>query len=425
MFAKPHMPFPRTDKNTVKRRMTVKLYQKEIEAFYTELENEDSPNFETEIDASTLERVTEGVKDVLMATFPLNTVIDSDNDLFHAGLNSLLAMRVAKCLRSAAEKYNVDKGTKSALGIQLIYANPTINQLAAAFYALVRGAKGSLSDPVEIQKRKMIEYRAQYAANMPQSRYSRQCDISPPSEGSNTTVLLTGSTGSLGSYLLHSLLQQRHITKIYCLNRSPNGLEKQISANGPRGLVTTFPPSRVHFIQADLSKPSFGLQESQYSSLLRETTHIIHNAWPVNFNLDITSFEPHIRGVRNMVDFCVNSPCTPSLFFVSTVATVGHLGDVAKDDRAVPETMTDVLTTIHGGYGASKQVSELILRDAAEKAGVDVTVCRVGQISGPVRRGRLGMWSKTEWFPTVSYFLSPLPSCTPRRYYYRTNKIFQ
>ncbi|KAL8750325.1 MAG: hypothetical protein Q9184_006462, partial [Pyrenodesmia sp. 2 TL-2023] len=137
-------------------------------------------------------------------------------------------------------------------------------------------------------------------------------------------------------------------------------------------------------------------------------THIIHCQWPVNFNLNITSFEPHIRGVRHLVDFSLSSRLGPSLFFVSSVATVIHL----RDGSDVPEAPVDVLTTNYGGYGASKQVSELILQDAYERSGVNATICRVGQVAGPVLRPE-GMWSKQEWVPTIiasSKYLGLLPS---------------
>jgi len=127
------------------------------------------------------------------------------------------------------------------------------------------------------------------------------------------------------------------------------------------------------------------------------------NQWPVNFNYELTSFEPHIRGVRHLIDFSLNSERAASLFFISTVSTVSHL----TPNCAVPEAPNNVLTTALGGYGSSKQVCELILQDASEKSGVDPVVCRVGQIAGPVLSAEKGMWAKQEWIPTVCYPQTP------------------
>jgi thioester reductase-like protein len=90
------------------------------------------------------------------------------------------------------------------------------------------------------------------------------------------TVILTGSTGSLGSYLLDSLVRQEHIRKIYCLNRAEDGLAKQKIASGDRGLDTAaWGTDRVEFLHVDLSQPIFGLTRKKYPQLLQETTHII------------------------------------------------------------------------------------------------------------------------------------------------------
>lgn len=98
-----------------------------------------------------------------------------------------------------------------------------------------------------------------------------------------------------------------------------------------------------------------------------------------------------------MIDFSLKSERAASLFFISTVSTVSHL----RPDSAVPEAPCSVLTTALGGYGSSKQVCELILQDASERSGMEVVICRVGQIAGPVLSGEKGMWTKQEWIPTV------------------------
>ena len=396
MFTKPNMPFARTDKNTVKRRMTVVLYEKEIEEFYRKLDNGEGASFETEIDATSLETIAQGILDVLAASLPVNVAITSDDDLFHTGLDSVLTIRVARCLRSAAEKYGIDEEKKSAFTPKLIYVNPTVNQLSAAFFNLVHNLKDSSDNIVEKQAQAMTRFHAKYTADLPQSPQKRSGQI--PRDG--TTVILTGSTGSLGSYLLEVLVNQKNVKKIYCLNRAEGGMKRQAEVSGSRGLMTSWPTDRVHFLKVDLSKPKFGLDQEQYNDLLQQTTHIIHSQWPVNFNYEITSFEPQIRGVRELIDFCLISERAPSLFFVSTIATVIHL----RNNGEVPEAPTDVLTTVHGGYGASKQVSELILQDASEKSGLNAVICRVGQIAGPVLSPQKGMWAKQEWLPTVSAF---------------------
>jgi thioester reductase-like protein len=60
--------------------------------------------------------------------------------------------------------------------------------------------------------------------------------------------------------------------------------------------------------------------------------------------------------------------------------------------------------TILDGYGSAKHVSELIIEEAVQQSGLRATICRVGNIAGPVMRGPdKGMWAKHDWFPTVLY----------------------
>ena len=394
MFAKPYMPFARTDKNTVKRRVTVAQYEKEIEEFYKKLENGDAASFKTDIDAASPETAAQDIRKVIIASLPSNDEIGLEDDLFAAGLDSLLSIRVIRCLNAAADKYIDNGGKKSAFVSQLLYSNPTINLLSKAFYNLVHGVQESSKALVEKQTEKIKYLRAKYTVDLPEFSKSR-CLLHHREDGN--IVILTGSTGSLGSYILESLIRQSKIEKIYCLNRAEDGQQRQSQVNGPRGLTTDWPAKRVLFLHVDLSKPGFGLDDQQYTTLLEQATHIIHCQWPVNFNLNITSFEPQIRGVRHLIDFSLSSKLAPSLFFLSSIATVSHL----KDRAEVLEALVDVLTTINGGYGASKQVCELILQDAYERSGVNATICRVGQVAGPVLRPE-GMWSKQEWVPSVS-----------------------
>ncbi|KAL8838457.1 MAG: hypothetical protein Q9170_002132 [Blastenia crenularia] len=404
MFARPDMPFARTDKNTVKRRMTVVLYEMEIAEFYEKLESGDASKFETSVDATSLETAAQDIRKVIIASLPSNDNIDVDDDLFAAGLDSVLSIRVIRCLNSAADKL-VKVGSKKPLfAVQSLYSNPTISQLASAFQDLVHDVKASPLSLAEKQTQKLTEYRAKYTTGLPEVRNTRSCHVAR--EGN--TVILTGSTGSLGSYLLEALLRQPHVSKIYCLNRVEDGAEKQARVSKPRGLTSDWSAHRVEFFKADFSKPNFALDDDKYKTLLQQATHIIHCQWPVNFNLNITSFEPHVRGVRHLIDFCLSSKLTPSLFFLSSVATVVHL----KDRADIPEAPIDILTTVNGGYGASKQACELILRDAYERSGLNAVICRIGQIAGPVTRPE-GMWSKQEWVPTIiasSKYLGLLPS---------------
>ena len=74
--------------------------------------------------------------------------------------------------------------------------------------------------------------------------------------------------------------------------------------------------------------------------------------------------------------------------------------EAAQPDFSVP-TM---------GYGESKYVVEHLLEKAGEVSGVKSSICRIGQVGGPVIKG--GMWNKQEWLPTVSSTTNPTSEYT-------------
>ena len=226
------------------------------------------------------------------------------------------------------------------------------------------------------------------------------------------TVILSGSTGQLGAYLLHALLNDARFKKVFCLNRSRDARERQLNNHESRDLTTQFDEDRVEFLQWDVSAPLLGLSEPTYRRLASEVTYILHNAWPVDFNLHISSFEPHIHGVRQLVEFSCHSVKRPTIFFVSSVSAAANWGSVPGARTKVTETILEDWRLASMGYGQSKLISERLLAKAAETSGIRTAVCRVGQVAGPVLHGERGVWSKQEWLPSLiasSKFLGQIP----------------
>ena len=141
---------------------------------------------------------------------------------------------------------------------------------------------------------------------------------------------------------------------------------------------------------------------------------LIDNQWPVNFNWALSSFEPYIRGVRNLIDFSAASVNKSFLLFVSSVAAVGGWDGSGK----VPEEAFHDPSVASGiGYGQSKFISECLLDKATKISGVRSACCRVGIVAGPVEK-KLGMWNKHEYIPSImvsSAHLSAFPSSFPSR----------
>jgi thioester reductase-like protein len=93
-------------------------------------------------------------------------------------------------------------------------------------------------------------------------------------------VVLSGSTGSKGSHLLHHLVVAPGVTKIYCLNRAKDGHEKQMKSKPKRALRDQWNPDEVKFIHIDISQPKFGMDAETYKMLSDEATHFIRECIP-------------------------------------------------------------------------------------------------------------------------------------------------
>jgi len=98
------------------------------------------------------------------------------------------------------------------------------------------------------------------------------------------TVILTGSTGSLGTYILSTLhrCSPERIGRVYCLNRSENAKDKQSADLSKRGLpLSPLHDERFVYLHADLGSRMLGLGHEKFHQLLNEATVIVHNAWKV------------------------------------------------------------------------------------------------------------------------------------------------
>lgn len=88
----------------------------------------------------------------------------------------------------------------------------------------------------------------------------------------------------------------------------------------------------------------------------KSVTHVVHNAWRVDFNLSLPSFEKYIAGTRRLVDLCCSLPKPVKLLFTSSVAAA-YKWDTSRG--AVPEeVLSDTYVASANGYGASKFVAE-------------------------------------------------------------------
>ncbi|KAL2696913.1 hypothetical protein AAEP93_002208 [Penicillium crustosum] len=385
-FAVKAKPFKTTPKGSVQRRAVLRDYEKEIDAMYAEeLEDDLDQCLPEKLD---YESVAEYIRQII--TRVLEKPITKSQDFYSAGLDSLMTINVSRVLQKGVQLCRPDVKA-GAINTQTIYGNPTIDRLSRVVMAILDG-KTQASIPRAEKIQSLVD---KYTSDLPAREIYHQNGLPSPS-----TVILTGSTGSLGTYLLHSLLSSDSITKVYCLNRS-DAESRQKKSFEEKGLHLDANDwkDKVEFLQVSFGEPRFGLNESKYQDLLDSVDTIIHNAWKVDFNHSVDSFEgTHIQGVRRFIDFSLSGRSNAHLHFISSVSTVGSW--TPEMGASIPEVpMEDIAVVLPQGYGESKYIAERICLEASRRSNVPTSVYRVGQIAGPTTTR--GQWNPQEWLPTI------------------------
>lgn len=406
VLSNPDKPFLRAGKGTVQRAMTVKLYDDDIKQMY---EKEDAggaqaaPKLHLESEDALAQSIVETLQRRVGAA-----KLEADVDFFAAGIDSLGVMNAAKVLRGGLKEsgYEVDA---QALAPRVIYTNSTPRRLAAhIFHSIIRGQGGAQSED-EQQQEAMRAIHRKYTQNLTKARPNR-----PDPRTENQVVVLTGSTGMLGSYLLDLMGRSPRVAKIICLNRAADGgRAQQAKALADRGLDLGVLDTKAEFLHADMSKPDLGLGAEAHARLRAEADRFVHNAWPVNFNIPVESFEPFLAGVRYVGDLAAAAARRVAVTFISSIAVADRWDPARHGAGEVPERRLEDTGLAAGGYGRSKMVGSLIIEDASAAAAGDFpcAVVRVGQVAGP--EAERGMWNRQEWLPSIvasSLYLGALPS---------------
>lgn len=438
LFTEPRKPFLRTPKLSLRRKPTLDLYAQNIDAAYQRLDND--PNLvdrsdlpEEDVDPKSLDSVQDFVGQLISKVTGWRFEPEQGTDLFMLGMDSLHVTRVTRALKAALQK-SVPQSILNEVSPRTVYAHPTVTGLALALYRLITsaGPDGQRTSPSEHIAETSVErdQRIQGVIDKWTQNFDFHTGVvngtsehmpSPAANGDRRwTFMLTGSTGSLGSHLLETLIRDQRVARVVCLNRASDAAAKwakTITGRGfPQAVVENW---RIQFLQTNnLGAPFLGLEEHEYRQLGESVTHVIHNAWPVNFNMSLESFEQvHVAGIRRFIDFSATSARGAEIMFVSSVGSVAlgaALGPVPE------QVIRDNSFPSRSGYAESKYVAERILEAAtsASTGRVSTTILRVGQIAGPVNAAsRLDVWNAREWLPSLlasSKTLGALPSTLGR-----------
>jgi amino acid adenylation domain-containing protein/thioester reductase-like protein len=302
------------------------------------------------------ERLAEIFKEVLKVE-----KVGIKDSFFELGGNSILSIQLV----------NLAKRANISIEVKDIFVADTIEKLSA-----------------------LLENRVEDRRVLPQEEAILEEQIKPLSSPIllNNTILLTGATGFLGSYILSELLKEPNNT-IYCLIRasSPTEAKERVQKVMSEYNLLSNSFDRVKFVVGDLAKPQLGIDKEIYEKLSSEITHIYHSASYMN---SMVSYEVlrdvNVGGIKEILKFASHHQ-PKKIEYISTADIFSYKTQPIADEN------TPIATQIHyssNGYASSKFIAENVLSIAKER-GFDVNIYRVGLITGDTTYGKN---EKSQWF---------------------------
>jgi len=234
--------------------------------------------------------------------------------------------------------------------------------------------------------------------------------LSKPGESSQplSTVLITGTTGSLGCHLLHQLIESTTVVRVIALNRRSSNFSlshRQELALENEGLPRDDArSSKVVLVDYDANSQDLGLSAATREELLSSVTCIIHNAWNSDFTSAVSSFNDLLMGTRSLILLALDSklPTMPLFTFISSIGVSRFSPSQSAaveqhiDFDYIPSLETVQLSDM-SGYLQAKLVAEQMILRAQTDSSLPANIIRVGQLSG----GHTGAWHTSHWFPAL------------------------
>ena len=290
-------------------------------------------------------RLAQAWRNVLPPDFAALFDIAPDTDFFAVGGNSLLLVKLQARL---CESFGV------SLSLKGMFDASSLRDMAARIEA-----SGIITNEIDWEEETRLD-----------------CNDLPTVEGTTAgtsakkTVLLTGATGYLGSYILRKLLRAPTVDTVHCVAvRTQDG--NLVSARLPRSrMVKTVGHT------GDLIAPLLGLTSDTFERLAQEADVIIHcgarrSFWDSYHQLKAVNF----TSTQELVKLA--APRRIPIHFLSSSGVMLLNGDVSGNR---PLSVSSFPPPRDGGEGyvASKWASEAYLEKAATHLGIPVTIHRFG-----------------------------------------------
>lgn len=272
---------PTTPKGNVKRKEAERIYSCEISRLYSD---DILPHT---ISATCQGTLSEYLRDLFATISKKDTSdITGRTTLYELGIDSRLALTIRKALATRLKK---------SVSLSTIFENPSVAQLTSVFdtESYSPGPVQARTSTKQTIERIISDLESEIQTWTPPLSFNK-C---PLAQGE--TVLLTGSTGFLGTSLLETLSSSPSVHTIYAMVRGLDHYEKLRASLESRGLDTKIlkEGGKIKVLNFSMQDSLLGLDIDTYHSLAASVTLVVQNAWKMDFNMGVEEFEGDcIRG---------------------------------------------------------------------------------------------------------------------------------
>ncbi|KJH70639.1 non-ribosomal peptide synthetase family protein [Aliterella atlantica] len=281
------------------------------------------------------------------------------DNFFELGGHSLLITQLLAKIRKAL---NV------GLPLKVLFNAPTIADLAAQ----IDNTQIAISD-INLDTEAVLD-----PAIIPENKYVEKISVN--------TILLTGTTGFLGAFLLYELLQKT-TADIYCLIRAKtNEIARERLQNHLKFYLLWHDSfnQRIIPLIGDLSQPLLGLSADKFAAIAEQIDVIYHNGALVNFTYPYSYLKAaNVLGTQEILRLAAQTKTKP-VHFISTIGVVGAADSAVE--TIGEDTPIDRSQNISSGYTQSKWVAEKLVQIAGDR-GIPISIYRPGRISGDSTTG--------------------------------------
>ena len=193
------------------------------------------------------------------------------------------------------------------------------------------------------------------------------------------------------------LLTRSDIDTVYCAIRGRNPADRLQASFSKRKLGPLEHIDKVRFLKHDPGRLADDLEEMTREDILGNLSHIIHAAWPVNFQIPLAGFHLQLKDLQDLIqlslDVKLNQPAQ-----VLYCSSMGVALNTHGQRRIAEAPIMDFRQGLGCGYTESKLVAEYIIQRAVEDSNASAHILRIGQVVGDTKSG---VWNDNEAIPMM------------------------